>query len=217
MEQITRKGETYMLRFTSLVAVILGIILVILPQALFAHAGGTPRLTNAEAGPYRIYAWTDPEPWRVGEVHTSLAVTKVNTDGSANSPLEVPVTDAEVTVTFTPAAGGTPITVQATSQASLADYYFEAVAQLPSDGQWNVTIGIEGEEGPGQTSFSLDVLPARSTNWLIIGGAGVGLIALVGVWAYLQSPATPAQRPSPHRGIRKQANSGASRAVRHRR
>jgi hypothetical protein len=200
--------------YIPLAAVLFGILLASLPKTLLAHAGGTPRLTNAEAGPYRIYAWTDPEPWRVGEVHTSLAVTKVNTDRSANSPVEVPVTDAEVTVTFTPVAGGEPITVQATSQASLADYYFEAVAQLPSDGDWNVTIGIDGEEGPGQASFSLDVLPARSINWLIVAGTGVGLIALVGVWANLQKPAAPSHRPDQHRGVRKQANTGTRRTVR---
>ena len=44
-------------------------------SSLLAHGGGTSQLSNAEAGPYRVFAWTTPEPWRAGEVHVTVAVT----------------------------------------------------------------------------------------------------------------------------------------------
>src|SRR3954465_2530617 len=68
---------------------------------LYAHGGGTPRLTSAPVGPYRLYAFTDPEPWRVGQTHVSLAVTKPTPDDN-NNQLETPVTDVAITVTYVP-------------------------------------------------------------------------------------------------------------------
>jgi hypothetical protein len=193
------KVITGMSRIVILVLFLSGIVVAILPTALLAHAGGTPRLVNVEAGPYRLYVWSDPDPWRVGEAHATIAVTKQNPNTSANGALEVPVTDAEVTLILTPVEGGDAITIPATSQTTFANYYYEGVAQLPSAGEWSVAVEIKGREGSGRAIFTLEVLPAWGVNWFYLGGAGVGLLLFVGVWASRQRPAPSARRPGRRR------------------
>lgn len=167
---------------------------------ILAHGGGTPRLTSAPAGPYRVYAWTEPEPWRAGEVHLSVAVT-LPADAAAQADgaqVEEPVTDVAIQVTFTPEDGSSPpIVMQATRQAVLGDYYFEADTILPAEGLWRMEIAVEGEAGGGTTGFSLQALPPRTINWSLVGAAGAVLlviIALIGLWSRKQ-PAPPSQRP----------------------
>lgn len=173
-----------------------------LASPLSAHGGGTPRLTNVPAGPYRVYAWTEPDPWRVGEVHLSIAVTQPASaaDREAGAQVEVPVTDAEILVTLTPAnSASAPIVVQATRQSLLGDYYFEADTDLPAAGVWQITIAVQGEAGSGATEFEIEALEARSLNWTLVlaaGGVLLVIVALIGVWSRNQQPATPSQRPT---------------------
>jgi hypothetical protein len=168
-----------------------------LPTTTYAHGGGTPRLTSAPAGPYRVYAWSEPEPWRVGEAHLSIAVTKPNPDGSSTQ-VELPVTDAEIEVTFTPIHDSTsPIVVQGTHQSLLDNIYYEADTILPSEGIWRVTIDVIGPEGSGAVDFSLEALPPRTINWTLVGAAGGVLVILfivMGLWARAQQSTTPQTR-----------------------
>ena len=167
------------------VAWLLGVLAFILSvTAAYAHGGGTPQLTNAEAGPYRVFAWTQPEPWRVGEVHISIAVTlpppedAIVDEGVTNNALDTPVTDAIVQATLTRTEEpGASVTVQAAPQELLGNLYYEADATLNAPGEWRVTVDVSGPRGSGEASFTTEVLPARSSNTLLIAG-GVGLAVL---------------------------------------
>jgi hypothetical protein len=206
-------------------------IIAPLYTSVSAHGGGTPRLTNVPIGPYHLYAWSEPDPWRVGDVHLSLAVTMPNPD-SSSSQVEIPVTDVEITVTFTPVGNtvshdadndasqddttdtSAPIVVMAQRQAYLGDFYFEADPTLPLEGEWQINVAVTGPEGSGSTEFMMEALPARTINWTLVGGAGavlVVLILLIAIWSRAQQPAQPARRP--HRGAgRVQRPSGEMQA-----
>ena len=189
---------------------------------VYAHGGGTPRLTNVPVGPYHLYAWSEPDPWRVGEVHLSLAVTKPNPDSSSNQ-IEIPVTDVDITVTFTPVsynasdvdAVSEPIVITAQRQEFLSDFYFEADPTLPHEGQWQINVEVTGQEGAGSTEFMMETLPARAINWTLVAGAGgvlVVLVVLIAIWSRAQQPAQPARRPRP--GVRRVGQSGSQAQAR---
>lgn len=171
-------------------------------KPLSAHGGGTPRLTSAPAGPYRVYAWSQPEPWRAGEAHLSIAVTLPAEAGAQadGAQVETPVTDVDIQVTFTPQAGtAAPIVVQAQPQNLLGNYYFEADTDLPNGGDWQIAIAVQGEAGSGSTEFAIEALPARRLNWglvLAAGGVLAVLLALIGIWSRKQQPAPATQRPA---------------------
>lgn len=204
-------------RFVRITVLGVGLIyaLWLLPTVAVAHGGGTPRLTNEPAGPFRVYAWTEPEPFRAGEVHLSLAITVPNEEAT-NEPgtqAEVPVTDADVRVTYTPlgetANEASPIVVEATPQTLLGNFYFEADTVLPNDGLWQIEIAVDGPQGNGSAQFQTVALPPRSTNWMLVVGAGgvlLVLIALIGVWSRIQQPTSGAQKPRP--GTRRRSHAG---------
>ncbi len=181
-------------------AVALGWLALAAP--VWAHGGGTPRLTASPAGPYSVYAWSEPEPWRAGEVHLSIAVTlpadaEAQADGAQ---VETPVIDADIQVSFIPPEGDdAPIVVQAQRQTQLSDYYFEADTVLPSAGLWRIEIAVEGEAGSGSTEFTIPAQEGRSLNWALMaaaGGALLLLIVLAGIWSRKQQPAPASQRPA---------------------
>lgn len=181
---------------------------------LMAHGGGTPRLTSQPVGPYHLYAWSEPEPWRVGQVHLSLAVTMPNPDSSSNQ-VELPVTDVGITVSYIPMVNNVvdtshePIVVKAVRQEFLSDFYYEADPTLTRVGDWQIQVDVTGAEGSGSTQFAMQTLPERSLNWTLIGSAGgvlVVVLVLIAIWSRSQQPAQPAQRP--HRGVRRSQQKG---------
>lgn len=190
----------------------LGVLVLLnaLGGALYAHGGGTPRLTAADAGPYSVFAWTEPEPWRAGEVHVTVAVTTpppgdavINND-VVNNLLEQPVEDAQVTVTFRPLAGGDPIVVP-TQPGALNAFYLEADTVLPHAGDWAVDVDVSGPDGAGVATFTANVLAAQQLNrWVLLaGGAGfLALLVLIGVRARLAGT----KQPTPQRTPKKMAS-----------
>jgi hypothetical protein len=189
-------------------------------RPLYAHGGGTPRLTAVPVGPYRLYAWSDPEPWRVGQVHLSLAVTMPNPDANSNQ-IEMPVTDVDITVTYTPIqdnavdTSAEPVVVKAMRQEFLSDFYYEADPTLTREGEWRITVAVVGPEGSGSTEFPMETQAARTLNWALIATAGGVLIvalALVAIWSRSQQPARPVHRP--HRGVRRVRRKSEQRVVR---
>lgn len=160
--------------------------------SLQAHGGGAPRLTGEMAGPYRIFAWTQPEPLRVGDIHLSIGVVQA---ASGNDPsgatLDKPVTDATVTVSLrSPTSDTEPLTILAVPQVQLGSYYYEADATLPTPGDWRFTIEVNSHLGSGSTTFVGTVVGPREFNWLLIGVAAVlllCLLGLIGLWNRLQA------------------------------
>ena len=158
-------------------AVLLLSALPALPAA--AHGGGAPQLTAAPAGPYRLFAWTTPEPWRVGEAHTTVAVTQPDAEGR-----DTPITGAQVTVVYAAADGASqPIRTKAVEGSGAQAGFYEADATLSTAGAWQVTILVSGPAGSGEAAFAYSVLPAESgVNWSLVG-LGVGaLVLVVGIW-----------------------------------
>lgn len=161
-------------------------LLFVFSTPIFAHGGGTPQLTDAEAGPYRIFAWTEPEPWRASEVHVSVMVTLAPPPGTeeneraAANRLDEPVNDAEVSVTFAPVdALEEAQTLPAELQALGGNISYELDTELPVAGIWQVAIAVDGEEGLGDAAFEVDVLPARTVNlWILVGGVLLLIVAL---------------------------------------
>lgn len=220
---ITRAATTRAL----ITRVIVGLALLLgllWPALALAHGGGTPRLTNEPAGPLRVYAWTQPDPWRAGEVHLTLAVT-VPDEEASNQPgaqVEAPVTEADVRVTYTPLDvevedGGAvePFVLEAEPQATLGNFYFEADTMLPAAGLWQIAIDIDSAEGTGSTQFQIEALPPRTINWTLVASAGgvlLVLIALIGVWSRAQQPTPAAQKSRP--GARRRPQAGPSARAR---
>lgn len=184
---------------TLLVALIGSIVLHLPATPLSAHGGGVPRLTDAVAGPYRIFAWTQPEPLRVGDIHLSIAVVKGARSGEQSAAgLDEPITDATVNITLQPVdQEAASLQVPALLQQQLGSYYYEADATLPTAGDWRFTIEVSGTLGAGRVAFAGAVSPARQINWTLVITAGVllvGLLVLIGVWNRLQARATPRPR-----------------------
>lgn len=170
--------------FAASSSIVLLIAFFALAQTVIAHGGGTPRLSGEQAGPYRVYAWSEPEPLREGETHLTIGLTVPSVDSGFDQD-ETPITDAAVTVTYTRIGdrSGT-VTVPAQAQDSLGTVYYEADADLPSSGHWRVSVSVEGVEGSGTASFDTEVMPARRVNGVLVGVSAaivVALLALVAV------------------------------------
>jgi hypothetical protein len=163
-------------------AIFLLAVSLLAPLRVAAHGGGTPQLTRVPAGPYLVYAWASPEPWRVGQAHTTVAVTVLGDAG------ETPVTGAQVVVIYDQTDGSdqtdrsdATITAQAIEGKGANAGFYEADAELPTAGAWRVTVQVAGTAGNGQASFDYQVQPATaSTNWWLLGLGAVLLCGAIG-------------------------------------
>ena len=183
--------------------VVWGALLVLVmgwPAGALAHGGGTPRLTGVQAGPYHVYAWTLPDPWRVGKAHLSIAVTVPDGTDPAN-PNETPVMDAQVHVTFTPTKQPDHAITMKAEPSNLLGSYYEADTDLPFAENWQILIDIRGKEGQGTAQFALPVFPPQTINWPWVIACGVALIALVGITGMrsrLHAEPKPHRPPASH-------------------
>jgi hypothetical protein len=62
--------------------------------------------------------------------------------------------------------------------------FYEADFTLPTEGEWEIRLTVNERES---VSFRVTALPAATLNWALIGGVGVGLVA-VG-WFVMQTRA----------------------------
>lgn len=160
-----------------------GLLLVVALTAkiVWAHGGGTPQLTNAEAGPYWVSVWTQPEPLRVGQAHITVAVSEPGDSPGGRREAGSPILGALVQVEFKPLdRKGETLAAAATHEGAANKIFYEADLDLPATGRWQVAIGVEGPAGAGSASFDTDVSPPSTFNWTWIGG--LGLVVLAGVW-----------------------------------
>lgn len=153
-------------------------------QPALAHGGGAPQITDAPAGPYRLFAWSSPDPWRTGSaVHLTVAVTMVDAAGQTT-----PISDAAVTVVLTAESQSTPpVQLMAAPNPTAAGFY-EADGQLPVAGVWRVEVLVDGAAGAGSGAFTTSVEPGNSFQWMIGVGVGVGVLALLGIVALRRRP-----------------------------
>lgn len=182
-------------------ALLLVLLLALLgPARLLAHGGGVAQVTDAAAGPYTIFAWTSPDPWRASEaVHVTVAVTRVDAGQT------FPVTDAQVTLRLYPdAQPDQALTLQATPVSAVAAGFYEVDHELPHDGLWRVDVTIKGSEGSGAVSFTMQAAAAATNNWLMwAGGGALALLAVIVLFfgarkrPGARAAATPHAAPSP--------------------
>jgi hypothetical protein len=163
-------------------------------QPAQAHGGGKPQLVNAQAGPYRVSAWTQPEPIRVGTLHLSVAVSESPGPGSSGEETGDLVLDAAVRVRMNPMSQPGPgLVTSATREDAVNKLLYEADVELPAEGQWQVVISVEGAAGTGSASFNIEVLPSLASNTLPALGtfrtlrwpvwAGLALVLLTVGWS----------------------------------
>lgn len=157
-------------------------------KAARAHGGGVPRLTNAEAGPYWVSVWTQPDPLRVGQAHITVAVSEPVRSTAGRQEAGPPVLGAEVQVQFRPLDhSGDTLQVLATHEGAANKLFYEADLELPETGHWAATVSVEGAAGSGSAGFEAMVSQPQSTNWLWIGGLGLGTLVVLWMFQKKQS------------------------------
>lgn len=162
----------------------LALILLLAAQPAWAHGGGEPQLTNAEAGAYLISVWTEPETLEVGEMHVTVAVSELPAPGTAQ--VGDPVLDATVRVQANRVdQTGETLSAVATHEAAANKLFYEAVLELPSDGTWQVEILVDGPAGSGSAGFEVQVSPVSEFSLITIGGGALALL-IVG-WLFYRS------------------------------
>jgi hypothetical protein len=148
------------------------ILMVVLTRPVEAHTAGKMQLSAAPAGPYKITAWTSPDPATLDELHVALAVVLAE-DAS-------PILDADVVVQLNPADGSPVLEEPATTEDSENKFLYEAIFQPPNPGLYQVDIQITGaDEATGNASFDLEVVDDSGLNLLYLIPAGLGLAAVL--------------------------------------
>jgi hypothetical protein len=163
-------------------------VLVWPAQVAEAHGGGVPRLTNAVAGPYWVSVWTQPDPLRVGQAHITVAVSQPAPSVAGRQEAGPPLLGADVQVQFRPLDhAGETLQVRATHEGATNKLFYEADLDLPETGRWEVLVIVKGDAGSGAAGFEAEVSAARPTNWLWIGGLGLGALAVLWMFQKRQS------------------------------
>ena len=173
-------------------------LIVAYANVALAHGGGTPQLVNSEAGPYRLFVWTQPEPLHAGDVHVTVAVILPDSQGETQNDAglnqnDLAVTDATVGVTFRLPQTSQEIAVQATLGEWTGVPYYEADVTLPAAGDWQTNIDVDGPQGKGEVTFALSILPPREINWPLVAGGSFAVLVLLGLaigWSRMQSGRT---------------------------
>lgn len=142
-----------------------------------AHGGGTPQLSDVEAGPFRLFVWTSPEPWRAGgEAHVTVAVTSLDAAGQT-----IPVDAAAVAIELAPAdAPERAIVLAATPLTGARAGFYEGDTSLAQAGAWEVSVKVSTAAGTGDAGFVYQVQPGSQVNWLMWLGAVLAVLAIVG-------------------------------------
>lgn len=159
------------------VAATLAVSVMLLQGASLALAhGGTPVITDQEAGPYKVTVWIQPSPpLRVGLAHLSIAVADAASDEL--------VTDVIVRVEAEPPQRGSdPVLSETTPDGP----FYDADLVLEGAGDWDVTVLMEGPLGSGQTTLPVAVQPGGLPRWLIPAIAALALVIGFLAWTGLR-------------------------------
>ncbi|MCB9437135.1 MAG: hypothetical protein H6673_09115 [Anaerolineales bacterium] len=156
------------MKTTRLWIVLMGLLLGSMAQSAGAHGLGKQRLERAEAGPFRVTAWTDPVTIHVeDELHVTIAVED-------NEGL---VLDADLIVTAV--KNSKRISAKATHDRAANKLHYEAPLVFDQTGEWEIVITVENEDGSGIIGFTIDAEAKQSRPpYLWIAGAIVGLLVI---------------------------------------
>jgi hypothetical protein len=143
-------------------------------EAVVLADGGVLRARHA-TGPFVVSVFTAPEPLRVGPVEVSVIV-----ESSGGGVL----TDAVVDLLFESGTRGIdPRRARATHDGASIGLAQAAVVDLPSAGEWTLTISVRSGAGAASTTCLLPVAPAASRlgtiwPWLLVPPIGILLFAV---------------------------------------
>ena len=156
---------------------VLTILSLILPVSLFAHGGSLPRVSDVEAGPFRLFVWAEPVPALEGEINFTVAVTEIPSAPGAQAD---PVLGAKVQILLERVDGsGRTLSGQATHAEAINKLMYETYMDAPTAGVWRTTVTVTNEQGVGSTVFEFDVLPGPGMDWTWPALGGLGLVALI--------------------------------------
>ncbi len=188
MSGLGRRGKRPTERILRLAFFLLGLILGLPVGVVRAHGGGVPQLTNAEAGPYWVSAWTQPDPLQVGQAHITVAVSEPGESLGGRREAGSPVLDATVQVRFEPLDhAGEPLVVPVTHKGAVNRIFYEADLELPQTGRWQAVIAVEAPDGTGSASFEVHVAPPQASNWIWVIGLGLVAVAAIGMTQKLRA------------------------------
>lgn len=177
-----------MKRGLSVRAIAFAFILAVLTVApVLAHGGGKQQIAGEPSGPYRIYVWSSPDPWRAGDAHTTVAVTRLLDSGE-----ETPASGLQVFVTYE--QGAQSERIPAIEQVGALQGYYEADNTLATAGEWQATVEVSGADGAGTVRFVETVLPANEFDWWLIGGGVLLALLLLGFFGTRKAGSKPVQR-----------------------
>ncbi|MGH7333543.1 MAG: hypothetical protein ACREKS_12540 [Candidatus Rokuibacteriota bacterium] len=151
--------------------------------------GGTLRVARAQAGPYLVSVWTQPDPPRVGRLDVSVAVMRPQ-DGTA-------ILDVATSVVAEPADAPGPIAkTQATRGGGGNPFLYHAELELPQPGRWRVTVTVQAPPGQGRAAFEIIASPGSRLVPLLVA-AGTGLLLVGMLWWRVARRAKPAPAVRP--------------------
>lgn len=160
---------------------------------LLAHGGSLPRVSDVEAGPYRLFVWAEPVPAVEGDVNFTVAVTEIPASEAAQAD---PVLDADVQILLARVDGqGRTRSGQATHGEAVNKLMYETYIDVPTAGMWRATVSVESPLGAGVVEFDFEVLPGPGVDWTWPAVGALGLITLIIVVRFLRR-SSPAQAPS---------------------
>jgi hypothetical protein len=162
------------------VTVLFLILYAAVDSPALAHTEGKMQLSAEPAGPYKVTAFTSPDPATTGELHVAALVFLAE-DAS-------PILEAQVTVQLQNLDSGVgPITIPAALGDSENKLLFEAVANIKEPGDYSIVIEIDEENhGHGSASFVLEVISEGGFNWLILAPIIAALLAIA-FWLFRRS------------------------------
>ncbi len=180
ISHLTRLGRKA-LRHLAGLALALPFILGGAPGTAQAHGGGTAQLVNAPAGPYQVSVWTQPDSIRAGQkLHISVAVSE-SSNQAETSNLVLDATVHVQLVHLTPTSE--TLAAFATHENAVNKLFYETDLDVPTEGEWQVLVEVEGPAGAGSADFHMEALPSSASNtlvrrWPLWGGAGLALLAV---------------------------------------
>ena len=165
-----------------------GFVALVAPGPLAAD-GGTLRVANVPMGAYRVNVYTAPTPIRPDSIDVSLLVTFERGRGVALG-LDILIVARRVD------GAGEPLRQPATREAADDPRFYAAKFALGSEGEWEMTVRVEGPEGEGEVTFQVSVQEAGplSNPWVILLLAFLPLV-LVGWWLKSSGGGARANRP----------------------
>jgi hypothetical protein len=152
--------------------------------------GGQEQVASVRAGEYTLRIFTPPDPITTGTADVSVLVQR-----AGSSEL---VSNARVTVTAEPSGHeGETRTFPATHDNATDKRYYAANVRLPSDGDWRLTVRVEGPLGPAETSFQIHVARVGAVTPALLVWAALVLVALALVGQRLRSQRSSASPTEP--------------------